>query len=156
MERFKRCLKAEFDTEFYSCIHAMAQIWMYGFVCWIWKDGDVSFLIITEMFIVGYVLAWIQRFVFWRDRIYSPTSFKIRVCLWNVAPMILTAAGGSLMGWFDGMPLAAGLTFYGALWVYYIVIWWILQYFYKSETKQLNTLLSAYQKKERESDGQYH
>ena len=146
MERFKRVMKAEFVTEFFAGIHAVTLIWMYGFISWVWKDGNVSFLFITEMFMLGYVLAWGQKFVFWKDRVYSTWSFRLRVCLWNVTPMVLTGLSGVIFGWFRGMPMAAWLTFYGVLFIFYITIWCILQWFYKSDTKQLNTLLSAYQK----------
>jgi len=142
--KLKRCLKSEIDVELFSCVHAIAMVFFLGFELYLYGIKNVPFVIIFEMFLLGYAVSWMQKLLFFKEKIYSDLEFAIRAILWSVAPIILTAIIGRLFNWYKGYPDWIEVVFLMLMLIYYAMVWFILQVLYKDETNRLNQMLGEF------------
>ena len=146
MSKFKKYARLEVQTEMIACTHIVVMLWIYALEQLICKDGSLTFWQLLEMSVLGYAVAWGQQLLFWGDRVYSKQSYTVRSVLWIVFPAVLTVIFGECFKWFVGEPIGYSMFFYGFQLFYYACFWWILQVFFKKETKELNDWLADYKK----------
>lgn len=153
MKRLRRCIRTEMDVEFLSCVHAVTLIFMYGFLRWLVGKESISFAVLTEMLVLGYVMSWTQKLLFIREKAYESRAYQLREALWCLLPVLYTPVSGTLFGWFDGQDFRLALGFYLFMAVYFIMIWIFLKSFYWEDTQELNRMLRNRKKEEHENDG---
>lgn len=146
MEKFKKYARLEVQTEMIACTHIVVMLWVYALEQLICRTGDLTFWHLFEMSVLGYAVAWGQQLLFLGDKVYSKISYMVRALLWIVLPVILTVIFGVIFKWFAGEAIGYELFFYGFQLFYYACFWWILQAFFKKETKELNEWLADYKK----------
>lgn len=149
MHKLRKYIRTEMDVEYFACVHAASMIFIYGFLLWLESERAVPFAIIFEMLVLGYVMAWTQKGLFLREKVYSRREYLLREILWNVLPILYMPFTGKLCGWFEETATWVGMTFYLIMAVYVVMVWLFLRLFYKEETQELNQLL---QKRRYEAD----
>jgi len=142
--KLKRWMKSEFDVELFSCVHAIAMVFMFGFELYLYGINAVPFVIIFEMFLLSYLISWIQKLLFLKEKIYTSLEFTIRSILWSVGPVIITAISGRILNWYNGYPEWIEAIFLVLMLIYYVMVWGILQVLYKDETNHLNQMLGEF------------
>jgi len=141
MRQFKKYLKAEIDTEIFSCVHGICMIFIYGFELYLYGISNISFGIIVQMIVLGYLVAWIQKLLFLKDRIYKKIEYRVRVILWNLLPVLLTVVYGRIFGWYSHYSFVIEIVFLLIMFCYYIILWVMLQTLYKEDSDELNKKL---------------
>ena len=142
--KLKKYIKSEVDVEFFACVHAIAMVFMFGFELYVYGIKDIAFVIIFEMLILSYLISWMQKLLFFKEKIYSRLEFTIRATLWSVVPVIATAMTGRLFNWYNGYPEWIEVVFLVLMLIYYVMVWVVLQVLYKDETNRLNQMLSEF------------
>lgn len=141
----KKWVRTEVNIKILACFYIVSMIFVYGTELFLCGIKSISYPIIIQMMIVGYLIAWCQRILFLKEKIYSKIEFIIRAILWNTIPMILTVLAAVGFQWFqETEPWLMFLFFIVMMW-YYVVVWIILQVFYKNDTDALNKMLFDYQ-----------
>lgn len=141
MSKIKKYIKAELDTEIFAWIHSMSMIFIYGFELYVYGVKSLEYAIIFQMLLLGYVIAWTQKLLFLKDRIYKKREYKIRVVLWSVLPMLLTGITGIVLHWYQKYPAVLGIIFVIIMLIYYIMFWIVLEVLYQEDTQKLNEKL---------------
>jgi len=142
--KLKRYMKSEVDVDFFACVHAISMVIIFGFELYLYGIKDIAFMIIFEMLILSYLIAWMQKLLFLKEKIYSNLEFTIRATLWSVVPVIATAMTGRLFNWYNGYPEWIEVVFLVLMLIYYVMVWVVLQVLYKDETNRLNQMLSEF------------
>lgn len=146
MNKVRKYLKMEVEVEIFACAHITAMIFLYGFLQWLMYDNPVSFPILLEQMILGYVISWVQKALFFRERPYTDREYGIREILWCLFPGCLVMAAGSLGKWFIQGAWQIALWFYGLMFVYLILLRLFLEKIYREETEEMNQLLNRRRK----------
>ena len=141
MNKLRKYIKTEMDVEFFSCAHSVSMIFIYSFLLWIESKQAITFIVIIEMMILGYVMAWIQKGLFLKEEVYGRREYILREILWNVLPILCMPITGKLCGWFAETARWVEVTFYIIMAIYVVMIWGFLRVFHDEETKELNQLL---------------
>lgn len=147
MSRLKRYIRLETDVEFFSCVHGVSMIFMYGFVNWFAGHSEVPFSLIVEMMILGYLSAWIQKGLFMKETAYSTAGNWIREISWCLIPYILMLIAGGLFGWFRQRPWGVPAAYYAVMLCYFVMVRIFVKFFYQEDTDEINRLI----KKRRQS-----
>lgn len=145
MKNWKKWIRAEMDTEFFACVHWVSLLWCYSMIRWFFGVDGVSFLVITEMGIVCYLMTIGQRVVFCNERIYKKINPIVRNILWVFIPSVLMIVAQFLLGWFSGMPDATWISFDIIMILFLAVVEVCIHKFYEDDTAVLNDLLVKYQ-----------
>lgn len=146
MHKLRKYLKVEMDAEFFACVHGASMIFIYGFMLWLAGNAMVLFSVIVEMLILGYVIAWTQKGLFWQEKAYGKREYMVRETLWNVLPMIYMPIAGYMCDWFVGVATWVPVTFYVIMDCYVVMVWIFLRYVYKEDTDELNHLIQQRKK----------
>ncbi|MFA9378934.1 MAG: hypothetical protein ACERKZ_19630 [Lachnotalea sp.] len=141
MHNLKKYMKAEMDTEFFACVHAMSMVFIYGLELYLYGIKSMQYAVIFQIFLLGYVIAWSQKLLFIKDKIYEGLDYKVRIILWNTLPIVLTGIAGFFLNWYKPYPNLIWILFLVIMFVYYIMIWIALQMFYKDDSEELNNKL---------------
>ena len=149
MEKFKKILKREMDVDYLACVHGMSMVFIYGLELYLIGIKDISYVVIFQMFVAGYLIAWTQKLLFIKERIYGRKEFWVRSVLWCLLPNVWCFLGGRFFHWYEGTRGWVEPVFYLFMICYYIMVHWSFQTFYREETKELNELLQNYQHKSR-------
>ena len=147
MSKFSRWIKSEVDAEILGSAYGMSLVWLYGFILWINKIDAVPFLIIFEMFLLGYVIAWLQNLLFYGKKAYGKIEYRVRTAGWIFGPVILTMAAQFVFHWFQSLPGIAAVIFDLVMIIYFVMVWILVKTFYMNDTKNLNQLLNKYNRK---------
>lgn len=147
MNNLRKYIRTEVEVEIFACAHITAMVFLYGFLRWLMYDSTVSFPVILEQMILGYVISWVQKVLFLQEKSYTERSYRIREILWCLLPGCLTAAAGSLGNWFPEAEGKTSLWFYGIMFCYFILLWLFLKKFYREETEEMNELLNRRKQK---------
>lgn len=139
--KLKRWIKSEADVEFFACVHAISMVFLFGLELYIYGIKAVSFAIIFEMFLLSYVISWMQKLLFLKEKIYSDLEFNIRAIWWSIGPIIITIIAGRVLNWYSGLPEWIEIVFIVIMLMYYLMIWIALQMLCKDETDHLNQML---------------
>lgn len=150
MNNLQKYIRREIDVEFFSCVHAMALVFLYGFFLWLWGIPQVPFVIIFEMFILAYGMAWFQKLLFLKERVYSSKENKIRGMIWSIGPTIFIIPLQFLFGWFERLPSYSAWIYDAVMLFYFYSIWYVLQRFYQDDSDHLNKMLSQFKNNGRE------
>lgn len=150
MDRLQKYIKREFDVEFFSCVHAISLVFVYGFFLWLWGIPQVPFVVIFEMFLLGYAMAWFQKILFINERVYSAKETRIRGAIWSIGPVMFIIPLQFLFRWFDQLPFYSAWLYDVVMLLDYISIWIVLQRFYQDDSDQLNKMLSQFKNNSRE------
>lgn len=148
MHRIRKYLKTEMDVEFFACVHGVSMIFMYGCMQWLGGINDVPFSIIFQQMVLGYAIAWIQRGLFLREKVYTDREYRIREIMWCLIPALLLILTGAVFGWFPDISERISIGFYVIMACYFIMLWLFLKNFYMEETREMNELLKQRKKKE--------
>ena len=151
--KLKRYMKAEVDVDFFTCVHAISMVLLFGFELYLYGIKEISFVIIFEMLILSYLIAWMQKILFLKEKIYSRLEFAIRATLWSVGPVIATAMTGRIFDWYNGYPAWIEVVFLVLMLIYYVMVWGTIQVLYKDETIHLNQMLSDFKIRKGGEDG---
>jgi hypothetical protein len=147
MNQFKKYLKTELDTEIFACVHAMSMIFIYGLALYFYGIKAISFAIIFQMLVLGYLISWTQKLLFLKDRIYKKIEYKVRVILWSVLPIVWTFIFGIFFGWYTEHSIVLEIIFLFVMICYYIILWVLLQLLYKEDSDELNKKLVMFKQK---------
>lgn len=142
MGKVRKYIKIEVEVEIFACAHITAMIFLYGLLGWLMYGGSVPFPILVWQMVLGYVISWLQKGLFFQEKHYSELSYKIREILWCLLPGCLVVAAGNLGKWFPNQAWRMALWFYGIMFCYFILLWVFLKKFYREETEEINQLLS--------------
>lgn len=152
MEKLKKIIRSEIDVEFFACMHSMLMISVLGFELYLYGIKAMSYVTIFQIFVLSYIIAWFQKILFIKEKIYSKLEYKIRTILWNIGPIIITLITGKILHWYKGLPSFIEIVFIIIMLIYYIFVWWLLQIFYRDETKSLNNMLLKYKENHKEEN----
>lgn len=147
MNKFRKAVRTEMDVEFFACTHGVSIIFIYGFVRWLDHVKNVSYSMIIGMMIMGYIISWFQKLLFFKDREYTTREYKIRGFLWSTVPTLLTILAGEYFHWFKGNAWWTGILFYGIMAIYFVMVWWFIEIFYKKDTEDINIMLESFKQK---------
>lgn len=150
MDSLQKFIRREIDVEFFSCAHAISLVFLYGFFLWIWGIPQVPFLVIFEMFLLAYVMAWFQKILFLKERVYSSKENRIRGIFWSVGPVIFIIPLQFLFRWFEQLPAYSAWLYDGVMLSYFVSIWIVIQRFYQDDSDHLNKMLSQFKNNSRE------
>lgn len=146
MSKLRKYLKIETDVEIFACAHITAMIFMYGFLLWLTGVKELSFGIIFEQMVLGYIMSWVQKALFLQEKPYKKREYRMREILWCMLPSALLIFAGSLLSWFQGKSPWIAVIFYAVMTCYFIMLWLFLEKFYRKETEELNCLLKQRRK----------
>ena len=130
MKNLKKAIKSELDVEFFTCVHSVLMIAVFGFELYLYGIKAMSYVTIFQIFVLSYIVAWFQKILFIKEKIYSKLEYKIRTVLWNIGPIIITLITGKILHWYKGLPSFIEIVFIIIMLIYYIFVWWLLQIFY--------------------------
>lgn len=142
--KIRKWMQSEADVELFSCVHAISMVFLYGLELFIYGTKAVPFVIIFEMFLLGYFISWIQKLLFFKEKVYSRIEFRIKAIFWSVGPVMLTAVTGRIFSWYEGLASWVEPVFIGVLLTYYLMIWVVIKFLYRDETDDLNEMLSEF------------
>ena len=149
MSKFSRWIRSEVDAEILGSAYGMSLVWLYGFMLWINKTDAVPFLIIFEMFLLGYAMAWFQNLLFYGKKPYGKIEYRVRTAAWIIGPVVITIAAQFVFHWFGSLPGIAAAIFDLIIIIYFVMVWILVKKFYINDTRELNQLLTKYiEKKE--------
>jgi hypothetical protein len=146
MKKFIRYCSWELKNDYAASAYFTVMLLMYCIIDLICGVKNVDIIIIVEMFLTNYLLSTLNKIFLDEDKEYSAKSFVIRGAVISVISVIIVIAAGRLGGWFDGLPLWAGLTIYLMLILTYLTIWVILKLGKKYDTQKLNEQLANFKK----------
>lgn len=147
MKRLRHMIRLEMDVEFFACTHGVSLIFIYGFLRWLDGIGTVDFGMILEMMILGYVISWMQKLLFLKEKTYSRREYRIRSILWSALAILFMIIFGELFSWFGDNAGWVRYWFYGIMSVYFVMVWFFIENFYKKDTEEMNRLLAEYKRK---------
>jgi hypothetical protein len=150
MDNLQKLIRREIDVEFFSCAHAISMVFLYGFFLWLFGIPQVPFVAIFEMFLLAYVMAWFQKLLFLKDRVYSVREHRIRGTFWSIGPVAMMIPLQFLFQWFERLPLYSAWLYDATMLLYFVMIWIVIQRFYEDDSDQLNKMLSQFKNNSRE------
>ncbi|WP_075720790.1 hypothetical protein [Roseburia sp. 499] len=148
MNKLKKYLKTEADVEFFACVHGASMTFMYGFLQWLGGVDDVPFAIIFQQLLLGYVIAWAQKGLFFKEKAYTKREYLLREVLWCVIPVFLIILTGNGFHWFSEVSVGIAVAFYVCMICFFVMIWLFLKYFYLEDTREMNDLLKKRKKED--------
>ena len=146
MKGIKHYIKHEMDVEFFGSVHGLSIIFVFGFYGWLNHVDSIPFIFILQMWIVGYIIAWLQKGLFLGDRVYKKSRYKICTVIWNIGPIVILLIAQMILGWFNNAPIWVMIAFDLTMAMYFPMLWLCLAIFYKDDTNELNQLLSEFKK----------
>lgn len=146
MKGIKYYIKNEMDVEFFGSVHGLSMIFVFGFYGWLNHVNSIPFKFIIQMWIVGYIIAWLQKVLFLGDRVYKKFQYKMCTVIWNIGPIAILVISQMILGWFNNVPIWVMIAFDITMIVYFPMLWICLAIFYKDETNELNQLLRDFKK----------
>lgn len=152
MDKLKKILKTEADVEFFACVHGGSMIFMYGFWQWMGGVSDVPFAIIFQQLLLGYAIAWTQKGLFLKEKVYTKREYRLREILWCVLPVIFIFIAGSVFQWLAEVSSGLAVAFYGCMICYFVMVRLFLKNFYLEETREMNQLLKERKKEQKKEE----
>lgn len=146
INKIRKYLLIETEVETFACIHATSMIFIYGFLQWM-TGNKLSFPILTAQMILGYVIAWVQKGLFFGEKHYSDREYRIREILWCLLPSIFLVISGRIGHWFLDAHWRVSIGFYGIMAAYFILLWLFLKNVCQKETREMNYLLEQWRQK---------
>lgn len=146
MKGIKHYIKNEMDVEFFGSVHGISMIFVFGFFGWLNHVNSIPFKFILQMWIVGYIIAWLQKALFLGNRVYKKSQYKICTVIWNIGPVVILLISQMILGWFNNAPIWVIIAFDIIMAMYFPMLWISLAIFYKDDTNELNQLLSKFKK----------
>ena len=134
------------DVEFFGSVHGLSMIFVFGFYGWLNHVDSIPFIFILQMWIVGYIIAWLQKGLFLGDRVYKKSQYKFCTVIWNIGPIVIILISQIILGWFNNAPIWVMIAFVLTMAMYFPILWLCLAIFYKDDTNELNQLLSEFKK----------
>lgn len=144
MNKIEKYLKTEFEVEMMACMHGFVMIFAYLLEKFVMGFDNISFLQALGMGSLAYLISWIQKIIFLKEKVYGKREFKVRAVCWSTIPCILTYISGVLLGWFRELHWGFAIIFYAFVSFYYILLWFFLQRLFREDSQKLNYLLRNY------------
>lgn len=144
MKKWEQYVRTELEAEIMACVHGFAMAATYLIEKVVTGSDGIGLLIMLEMGFLGWIIAWIQKLVFLREKKYSLREYRLREAVWCLAPELLLIPAGQLLGWFRQLHWGYAAAFYVIMLAYFIVFWWCIRRFFRKETRQLNQWLEEY------------
>lgn len=146
MSKLRKYLKIEVDVEFFACVHGVSTVFIYGFCQWIGGVEDVPFTFIVQQLLLGYVIAWVQKGLFLKEKAYTKREYRLREVCWCIIPVALMVLTGSVFRWFQTDSVGIVIAFYLCMACYFLMLWLFLKYLYQEESREMNHLLNQWKK----------
>lgn len=143
MTKFRKLIRTEMDVEIFSCVHGVSIIFLYGFLLWLTGEASVSFPVIFEIIVLGYLMSWTQKALFLKEKMYGKLEYQVREALWCLLPALYIPITAKLFHWFSGRSMRVEVAFYLIMACYFILLWVFLRCIYQEETEELNRLLKC-------------
>lgn len=147
MKRFLKLYKWELNNELYASIYFAAMLSIYSLEVLLHGERSVDIIIMLEMIIVCYTIALIQKIMFTDHSNYVGKSLIVRTVVWLAISVILVIVPGVLLDWFSDLQAWAMGVFVATMTLCFAMIWIGIHIANKIDTKNLNNMLSNYQKK---------
>lgn len=144
MSWFKQMIKHEFDADMFACLYAACILWLLSLFRTLCGGAGISFGEITCCIILSWALAWVQKLLFWKERVLPRSERVFRSILWNLIPIAAFVLTAYLSGWFAGCPGWTLFAFGGAVAATFLSWWGCIQLFCRDETEEWNTLLTQF------------
>ena len=144
---FLRYYKWELATDFWAGGYFAAMLSMYIIEILIKGERSVDIFIMLEMFMMCYVIAFAQRFLFSEDRTYNSNSLILRTVIWFVFPIFLVIISSLGFRWFADMQPWCMPVFIIFMTTCFITVWIGINIVNKIDTKNLNIMLEEYKQK---------
>jgi len=148
MKRFIKWCIWEMNNELIACTYFAVMLIMYAIIDLILGKNTINIAIIFEMYLVNYLLSIVQKIILDTQKDYSRRSFLLRAIIINILSVILVVIVSTLGGWYQGMPLWAGILIIAMLLLSYLTVWIIVSLSKKYDTKLLNDQLSNFKRKQ--------
>lgn len=145
--KIRKWIRSEMDVEFFSCVHSVSMVFIYGLELFICGTEQVPYAIIIQMMLLGYGISWFQKLLFLKEKLYTIWEYRVRVFLWSFGPVFLTFLLGRIAGWYIKGPEWMEGMFLVVMFLYYIMVWSFIKIFYEGESEYLNDMLDEYKKK---------
>lgn len=153
MKRFRKWLRMEIDVEFLACTHGMSMVFMYGFLLWLIQIDSLPFAVIFQMFVLSYLMAWLQKALFLGEKKYTAAGYFVREIFWCLVPLLVIGAAGVVFHWFRGMPWGIPTAYYALMTGYMIMAWFFLKNFYQADSEEMNRMLKRIRDKKQTETG---
>lgn len=150
MRRLVHFLNWDMKNEFLASGYFAAMLFMYIILKLILGEGDITVLVIIEMFLVNYLMSIVSRFVLDDRKDYRPAEFIVRGVAINLIAVTLVVVISVIGKWFDGMPLWSAILLYTMIVISYLTVWIIEILSKKYDTDDLNKQLNDFKKGENE------
>lgn len=147
MEKFLKLYNWELHNELFASMYFAGMLSMYAIEVLLYGDRSIDIFIMLEMLCVCYIIAIIQKIIFWNDTTYSKKANTIRTLFWFVTSMFLVIISSILFQWFINLQTWAMGAFIVYMVVFLFAMWLGIYVEKKIDTKNLNNMLSRYQEK---------
>lgn len=151
MKRLLRFLDWELKNEFHTGGYFSVMLFCYAVVELCNGYQDLNIVVLTEMFLLNYLISIIQKLVLDEEKDYDPKTYKKRTTFLIVLSTVLIVISCHCFGWFQNRSIWAEIFLYLMMIAAYITVRVIERIAKKYDTKQLNDQLMQY--KERGEEG---
>lgn len=138
-------LKNEYRASGYFCV----MLFCYGVVELIYGNQTLNILVMTEMFLLNYVIVVMQKLVLDEEKDYDIKTYKRRTLWLTVVSTILIMICCHGLGWFQGRSIWAEIFLYLTMIAAYITVRVIEGVAKHYDTQELNKQLEEYKRKGR-------
>lgn len=149
-------MRNEMDVEMTTGAFALAMIIIYGFQNLFISQYEIKFLYIIEMFLISYLICWLQKLLFAQDKAYQRKQYTYRKIVWFALPIVLGSISTFFFGWYDGFPFYSKYLMIAFVIFYQAIMWLCMHKLYQSDTIQLNGLLHRYKEKNHKRENNIH
>lgn len=150
MDKLKKYCTWEITTEMYASGYTLGFLGMYCIAAWINGKREVGIIMILQMLIVAYVIAFIQNIIFLNNRKLTDKEYKIRVVLWHLSSNIIGLLSAIGLGWFQEFQLWITIFFIIFMISMFTVVWILMSVNREVDTENLNNILIEYKKNSKE------
>jgi hypothetical protein len=145
-------MRYETDVEMTTGAFALAMIIFYGLQQLFISIYEIKFLFIVEVFCICYLICWLQKLLFMKEKIYHNKQYNFRKLLWFALPIITGSVSTFVFGWYEGFPFYSRYLMIAFIIIYQVTLWICMHKLYQSDTIQLNGLLHLYQEKKQKME----
>ena len=78
MKRLIYWTQWELENEFHACGYFCVMVFCYALTEWIYGNRDVSIIYILEMYLLNYVISFVQKLLLDEEKDYSSEVFRRR------------------------------------------------------------------------------
>ncbi|MGM9536785.1 MAG: hypothetical protein ACI3VN_00455 [Candidatus Onthomonas sp.] len=145
MKGFLHFYKWGMEVKLYMGLYTVAAVFFKGISAVLMGENSISVWTLLEMLIVSFVFSVIQYPLMPEGQWRSGKS----VALWALSANVLYLGGALVFGWFEGIPLWAGLVLAAVLEGGLFAVWFGVAVARRRDTKTLNRHLQQFQNQQK-------